>query len=117
METKKYTSYNMLSLLSPNLMQCKKNSPIIIISCLPFQKYKILIIKRFFYINFEQNPIILQWPTGWWFSPGSSVSSTNKTDRHDITEILLKVVVLNTIKPNQTNTLVSKCKQKTNFIT
>jgi hypothetical protein len=29
-------------------------------------------------------------------SPGTSVSSTNKTDRHDITEILLKVV-LNTI--------------------
>ena len=31
-----------------------------------------------------------------WFSLGSLVSSTNKTDRHDITEILLKVV-LNTI--------------------
>jgi hypothetical protein len=31
-----------------------------------------------------------------WFSPGSPVSSTNKTDRHDITEILLKVT-LNTI--------------------
>jgi hypothetical protein len=31
---------------------------------------------------------------------GSSVSSTNKTDRHDIAELLLKVV-LNTIK--QTN--------------
>jgi hypothetical protein len=30
------------------------------------------------------------------FSPGTSVSSTNKTDRHDIPEILLKVV-LNTI--------------------
>ena len=30
---------------------------------------------------------------GWWFSP---VSSTNKTGRHDITEILLKVA-LNTI--------------------
>jgi hypothetical protein len=30
---------------------------------------------------------------GWWFSP---VSSINKTDRHDITEILLKVA-LNTI--------------------
>jgi hypothetical protein len=28
--------------------------------------------------------------------------STNKTDRHDITEILLKVG-LNTIKPNQTS--------------
>jgi hypothetical protein len=33
-------------------------------------------------------------------SPGPPVSSTNKTDRHDITKILLKVA-LNTIKPNQ----------------
>jgi hypothetical protein len=32
---------------------------------------------------------------GWWFSP---VSSTNKTDHHDITEILLKVALQN--KPN-----------------
>jgi len=31
------------------------------------------------------------------FFPGPTVSSTNKTDRHDITEILLKVV-LDTIK-------------------
>ena len=30
------------------------------------------------------------------------VSSSNKTDRHDIAEILLKVA-LNTIKPNQTS--------------
>ena len=35
--------------------------------------------------------------TGQWFSPGNPVSSTNKTDRHDITEILLEVT-LNTIK-------------------
>jgi hypothetical protein len=35
--------------------------------------------------------------TGRWFSPGPLVSSTNKTDCHDITEILLKVA-LNTIK-------------------
>ena len=35
-----------------------------------------------------------------WFSPGTPVSSTDKSDRHDITEILLKVA-LNTI--NQTN--------------
>ncbi len=28
--------------------------------------------------------------TGKWFSPGTSVSSTNKNDRLDITEILLK---------------------------
>ena len=38
-----------------------------------------------------------------WFSPGPQVSSTNKTDCHDITEILLNVA-LNTISPNpQTN--------------
>jgi hypothetical protein len=33
---------------------------------------------------------------GRWFSPGTSVSSTNKTDRHDITEILVRLA-LNTI--------------------
>ena len=31
--------------------------------------------------------------TGRWFSPGTPVSSTNKTDRHDIAEILLKVAL------------------------
>ena len=35
---------------------------------------------------------------GRWVSPGTPVSSTNKTDRNDITEILLKVA-LNTINP------------------
>jgi hypothetical protein len=29
-----------------------------------------------------------------WFSPGTLVSSTNKTGRHDITEILLKVALI-----------------------
>ena len=44
---------------------------------------------------------VYQWlATGTWFSPGTPVSSTNKTDHQDITEIMLKVV-LNTI--NQTN--------------
>jgi len=33
---------------------------------------------------------------GQWFSPGTPVSSTNKSDRHNITEILMKVT-LNTI--------------------
>jgi hypothetical protein len=32
---------------------------------------------------------------GRWFSPGIPISSTNKTDRHDITEILLKVALNN----------------------
>jgi hypothetical protein len=41
---------------------------------------------------------VIKWlAIGQWFSPGPPVSSTNKTDRHDITEILLKVV-LNTTK-------------------
>ena len=43
--------------------------------------------------------------TGRWFSPGPPVSSTNKTDCHDIAEILLKVA-LNTIK--QTNQRLSR---------
>jgi hypothetical protein len=30
---------------------------------------------------------------GRWFSPGTPVSSTNKMDRPDITEILLKVAL------------------------
>jgi type II secretory pathway component HofQ len=39
---------------------------------------------------------------GQWFFPGILGSSTNRIDRHNITEILLKVV-LNTInQPNQT---------------
>ena len=43
---------------------------------------------------------VYQWlATGRWFSPGTPVSSTNKTDRHNIAEILLRVA-LNTI--NQT---------------
>jgi len=42
-------------------------------------------------INDHSCNILIQW-----FSPGALVSSTNNTDRHDITEILLKVA-LNTI--------------------
>jgi hypothetical protein len=51
---------------------------------------------------------------GQWFSPGHPISSTNKTDCNNITEILLKVA-LNTIKLNQTN-LVWKSKVKPKII-
>jgi hypothetical protein len=45
---------------------------------------------------------VCQWlATSLWFSPSPQVSSINKNDHHDVTEILLKVV-LNTIKPNWT---------------
>jgi len=41
--------------------------------------------------SIQQYVIISQWlAAGRWVSPGSSVSSTNKTDHHDIAEILLK---------------------------
>jgi hypothetical protein len=40
---------------------------------------------------------------GWWFSPCIPASSTTKTGRHDIAEILLKVV-LNT--KNQSRNLI-----------
>jgi hypothetical protein len=39
--------------------------------------------------------------TGQWFSPGTPVSSTNKTDRHDITEIFVESGVKHH-KPNLT---------------
>ena len=40
---------------------------------------------------------VCQWhTTRRWFSPGTPISSANKTDQHDITEILL-TVALNTI--------------------
>jgi len=42
---------------------------------------------------------VCQWlVAGGWFSPGTPVSCTNKTNHHDIAEILLKVT-LNTITP------------------
>jgi hypothetical protein len=42
---------------------------------------------------------------GRWFSPGLPVSSTNKTNRHDISEIFLKVA-LNTIKQTTTTLML-----------
>jgi hypothetical protein len=40
---------------------------------------------------------------GQWFSPGTPASSTTKSGRHDIAEILLKVALntINQIKSNQ----------------
>ena len=60
---------------------------------------------------------VCQWlEIGRWFSPGTPVSSTNKTDRYDITELLLKVA-LTTIKKkakkkkNKKNNHVPEVKQ------
>jgi hypothetical protein len=48
---------------------------------------------------------ICQWlMTGRYFSPGTPVSSTNKTDLHDIAKILFRVALntINQTNPNQT---------------
>jgi hypothetical protein len=48
---------------------------------------------------------------GQWFSPGTLASSTTKTGRHDIAEILLKVALntINQIKSNHFSTTYSIC--------
>jgi hypothetical protein len=51
--------------------------------------------------------------TGQWFSLDPLVSSTNKTDCHDITEILLKMV-LNTIK--KTNNYIHSIKLRVKML-
>ena len=52
---------------------------------------------------------VCQWlATGRWFSPGPLVSSTNKTDRHYITEILLKVA-LHTLKERNKQNYCRPC--------
>ena len=54
---------------------------------------------------------VYQWlATGRWFSAGPLVSSINKTDRHDIAEILLKVT-LNTIKQTSEQTYPNNCQK------
>ena len=53
---------------------------------------------------------VCQWlTTGRWFSPGTPVSSTNKTNRHDVAELLLKVALNTMNQPNQpTNNILLK---------
>ena len=48
---------------------------------------------------------VIKFATGLWFSLGTLISSINKTDRHNIAEILLKVA-LNTISLTLTSTIV-----------
>jgi hypothetical protein len=45
---------------------------------------------------------------GRWFSPGILASSTTKTDRHDITEILLKVA----LKHQKSNQIICNLKEE-----
>jgi hypothetical protein len=46
--------------------------------------------------------------TGQWFSLGPPVSSTNKTDRHDITEILLNGALSNIKQQQKPNIMTTE---------
>ena len=55
--------------------------------------------------------------TGLWFSPGTPVFSTNKTDRHDISEILLKVGLnTKTLTPYNSKQLDGNNEQHINYV-
>jgi hypothetical protein len=59
---------------------------------------------------------VYQWlATGQWFSPGTLVSSTNKTDRHDITVLLVKVA-LNNLLFNATFTNITVISWRSVFL-
>jgi hypothetical protein len=45
---------------------------------------------------------------GRWFSPGTPASSTTKTGRHDIAEILLKVALKHQNQKNQINIVIRR---------
>jgi hypothetical protein len=56
----------------------------------------------FFFINDKVYQLLAH---GRWFSPGTPAPSTTKPGRHDIAEILLKVV-LNTIQSNKIKSVI-----------
>ena len=71
--------------------------------CLSLLKLRVQITSRWGVLDTTLCDKICQWlATGRWFSPGTPVSSTYKTDCHDITEILLKVAfnTINQTKPS-----------------
>jgi hypothetical protein len=79
------------------VVQSRPRWPLVIINKLNFPAYGIFLQQnvRWPWIYSVIVSQILDFPS-LWFSPGTPVSSTNKTDDHDITEILSKVE-LNTI--------------------
>jgi hypothetical protein len=57
--------------------------------------------------------VCCQWlVTGWWFSPGTPVSPTNKTDCHDITNIVESGVKHHNPNPRLTLNLICNCVNK-----
>jgi hypothetical protein len=63
------------------------------------------------YISTLYDKVCQRLAIGQLFSPGTAVSSINKTNRHDITGMLLKVA-LSTITPSQRVIRIYSCKSK-----
>jgi hypothetical protein len=75
-------------------LQCTAHKASTVTTTLPLQMW-LVVIYLTSEVNILMNMCLYKYMCRW-FSPGTLVSSTNKTDHHDITDILLKVA-LNTI--------------------
>jgi hypothetical protein len=71
--------------------------------------------KLFFFVNYKKSCTRLTAASdkvyqllahGWWFSSGTPASSTTKTGRHDIAEILPKVALNTKNKINQSKSIL-----------
>jgi hypothetical protein len=92
---KKICLYNFSILVTSDLLKTRKNT--LAPKYDPMNLFSLL-------ISIRARCTVCQWlATGRWFSQGAPVSTTNKTYRLDITEILLKVIS-NTI--NQTHLIL-----------
>ena len=67
------------------------------LSKVPIIHFKLFIILSIYIARLFRNFILII-ATGRWFYPCTSVSFTNKTDRHDITEIVLEMTLDTIIK-------------------
>ena len=99
-----WSQYNHFNLYENLLHRCYQNDRLLNTRCRTFPSFfalhLIFIFSALFNVLWLNTTLcnkVCQWLTACrWFSPGTPVSFTNKTDRHDINEILLKVA-LNTI--------------------
>ena len=73
---------------------------------IPIIHFNLYIILSIYIARLIRN-LILIIAAGRWFYPGPTVSSTNKTDHHDIAEILLKMT-LNTIIKIYNKSIIKK---------
>jgi hypothetical protein len=67
-----------------------------VIDCLSFYALLCILQKGWTRLAAASDKVYQLLAHGRWFSPGTPASSTPKTGRHDIAEILLKVIIFST---------------------